>query len=74
MTVCSDWPEELWRVERKSEKGKSSPNVIQIREDKGLVKLDAASDDVLGVVEGESVGLLEGEGLSFLLEEELLVV
>jgi hypothetical protein len=61
-----------WREGKK--KGKNEPNVIQIRKDEGFLELDAAGDDVLCVVKGESVGLLEGERLALLLEEELLVV
>lgn len=48
----------------------SLPHVVKVGEDEGLVDVEAAGDDVLGVLHGVAVGLLQGQ----LLPEVLLVV
>jgi hypothetical protein len=49
-------------------------DVVKVRKDEGPFRIDAAGDDVLGVLERKLVGLLKREGLAFLLEKEFLVV
>lgn len=36
------------------------PHVVQVREDEGLVDVEAAGDDVLGVLHGVAVTVLQG--------------
>lgn len=48
-----------------------APDVVKVGEDEGLLGLESASNDILGILEGEGVALLE---LELGLEEELLVV
>lgn len=46
------------------------PDVFEIGEDEGLPGIEADGDDVLDVLVGEAVGLLQGE----ILPQELLIV
>lgn len=48
----------------------SSPHVLKVREDKGLVDVKATGDDVLGVLHSVAIGLVQGQ----VLPQVLLVI